>query len=245
MKGVVLCGGLGTRLSPLTRITNKHLLPVYDKPMIFYPIDVLVRSGIKEIVIVTGEEHAGRFLNLLRNGQDFGLDHLSYAYQEGSGGIADAIKYVEPFIQDDSFAVILGDCIYEHEFRSCIEAFEADKEMEAAVHLMHVDNPKEFGVIEMKDGEPFRIVEKPENPPTDVAVTGLYFYRRSVFDVIKTLRPSGRGELEVTDINNYFISKEKMMFFALYGYWLDCGGSIDSLYRASEVIRNAKKQEGK
>jgi len=204
MKGIVLAGGLGSRLHPLTRVTNKHLLPVYDRPMIFYPIQTLVSAGIEEILIVTGGQNAGDFLRLLSNGRDFGLKHLNYTYQEGEGGIADALRLAEHFTDGDSMCVVLGDNVIQGSIRTAAERFKAQGKG-AHLLLKAVHDPHRFGCPEIVAGQIIRIEEKPKNPKSDYAVTGLYFFDESVFEKISRLRPSARGELEVTDINNMYL----------------------------------------
>ncbi len=234
MKGIVLAGGLGTRLYPLTKITNKHLLPVYNKPMIYYPIKTLVNAGISEILVVTGGKNAGHFLELLGNGKEFGLKNLDYTYQEGEGGIAAALSLAEYFIEDDDVCVILGDNIYEKSVRDSAEAFQKQNKG-ARIHLKKVENPQRFGVP-IIDGERIvKIEEKPKAPKSNYAVTGLYMYDHSVFDIIKTLKPSGRGELEITDVNNAYIERNEMTYSIVDGWWSDAG-TFDSLLRATILV---------
>src|SRR5881296_2752978 len=209
MKGVVLAGGLGTRLFPLTKITNKHLLPIYDKPMIFYPIQTLVDAGIDDILIVTGGNNAGDFLKLLGNGKEFGLKHINYTYQEGEGGIAAALSLAEYFAENDLICVILGDNVYENNVRQSAEDF-IQRGHGAKIHLKKVENPQRFGVPVIDGDRILKIEEKPKQPKSDYAVTGLYMYDPSVFEIIKTLKPSGRGELEITDVNNAYIQRSAM-----------------------------------
>jgi glucose-1-phosphate thymidylyltransferase len=231
MKGVVLAGGLGTRLNPLTKVTNKHLLPVYNKPMIYYPIATLVSGGIEEILIVTGGNNAGEFLRLLGNGKEFGLKHINYTYQEGEGGIADALKLAEFFADGDPVVVILGDNIIEGNIRAAVEDFRIQK-TGAKIFLKEVDDPERFGVAEL-DGRLIRgIEEKPRHPKSSYAVTGLYMYDATVFDIARNLKPSDRGELEITDVNNYYIRQQKMTFEILDGWWTDAG-TFESLFRAN------------
>lgn len=242
MKGIILAGGTGSRLDPLTRITNKHLLPVYDRPMIYFAIEQLAGAGIDRIMIVTGGNHAGEFLRLLGNGSTFGLRHLDYAYQDRAGGIAEALGLCEWFAAGDSVAVLLGDNIFEHSIAPIIEAFRA-RPVGARIALAEVENPSVYGVAAM-DGERLaRIVEKPADPPSRLAVTGLYCYDARVFDMVKELRPSGRGELEITDVNNRYIERGELTYDVLRGYWADCGESIDMLYRAGTLVaeRGANK----
>ncbi|MCS6873833.1 MAG: sugar phosphate nucleotidyltransferase [Pyrinomonadaceae bacterium] len=234
MKGVVLAGGLGTRLYPLTKITNKHLLPVYNKPMIYYPIQTLVNAGIEEIMIVTGGNSAGDFLRLLGNGKDFGLKHLNYTYQEGEGGIADALRLVEHFADDDLICVILGDNIIEGNIIKAKQDYEQQGKG-AKILLKKVPDPERFGVPELDGERIVRIEEKPKKPKSDYAVTGIYFYDSRVFDIIKTLKPSDRGELEITDVNNRYIEWGEMTWSELEGWWTDAG-TFDSLLRASNLV---------
>lgn len=234
MKGIVLAGGLGTRLFPLTKITNKHLLPVYDQPMIFYPIQTLVNAGIDDIMIVTGGNSAGDFLKLLGNGKEFGLKHLNYTYQEGEGGIADALLLVKHFADDSPVCVVLGDNIIEGNICEAVESYEKQGKG-AKILLKKVDDPQRFGVAKMDGGRVVRIEEKPMNPPSDYAVTGIYFYDSRVFEVIKTLKPSERNELEITDVNNDYINRGEMTWDQLAGWWTDAG-TFDSLLRAANLV---------
>jgi glucose-1-phosphate thymidylyltransferase len=234
MKGIVLAGGLGTRLQPLTKITNKHLLPVYNRPMIYYPIQTLVDAGISEILIVTGGKNAGDFLELLGNGREFGLRHLDYTYQEGEGGIAAALSLAEYFVEDDPVCVILGDNIYEKSVRPSAEEF-IQRGRGARIHLKKVENPQRFGVPIIDGDRIVKIEEKPKAPKSDYAVTGLYMYDRTVFDIIKTLKPSGRGELEITDVNNAYIDHGEMTYSVVDGWWSDAG-TFDSLLRTNILV---------
>ncbi|HVB34790.1 MAG TPA: sugar phosphate nucleotidyltransferase [Patescibacteria group bacterium] len=234
MKGVVLAGGLGTRLSPLTRVTNKHLLPVYDRPMIFYPIETLVTAGIRDIIVVTGGQNAGDFLRLLSNGKDFGLHHLNYAYQEGEGGIADALRLAAHFAGGDPVCVILGDNIIQGNILEPKRRF-ASQQRGAHILLKEVPDPQRFGCPEIVDGRLFRIAEKPETPPSPYAVVGVYFYDATVFDRIGSLRPSGRGELEITDINNMYLEEGTLTYSILEGWWTDAG-TFESLRRATNLV---------
>jgi len=233
MKGIVLAGGLGTRLHPLTHATNKHLLPVYDKPMVYYPIQTLVDAGIDEIMIVTGGPHAGDFIKVLRNGEEFGLKKLSYAYQEGEGGIAAALAMAEPFVGNDSCAVILGDNILADDISDVVSKHNAMGG--CYIFVKEVPDPERFGVVEY---EPFigneikNIIEKPENPPSNHAVIGVYLYDNTVFDRIRELKPSGRGELEVTDLNKSYLRDKKLVASETLGSWIDCG-TFDSLANAT------------
>ncbi len=235
MKGVVLAGGLGTRLRPMTLVTNKHLLPVYDRPMIYYPIRCLLNAGIDEILVVTGGEHAGDFLKLLKNGKHLGVRHLEYAYQEGEGGIADALKLAEEFADGGKICVVLGDNIIETNIRGPVQSFR-HQPTGARVLLKSVKNPRRFGVARLTDdGQISEIIEKPKDPPTSMAVTGIYLYDHHVFDICRTLKPSNRGEVEITDVNNEYIRRGEMAFDILNGWWTDAG-TIESLFRATELV---------
>jgi len=232
MKGAILAGGLGTRLHPLTKITNKHLLPVYDKPMIFYPIQTLVDAGIRDLLIVTGGNNAGDFLRLLGNGKSFGLPHINYTYQEGEGGIADALRLAEHFARGDKLAVMLGDNIIEKSIRKGVAAFRRQKRG-ARIYLKEVPNPQDYGVAELIGNRVRRIVEKPRHPKTNLAVIGIYLYDPQVFDIIAALRPSRRGELEITDVNNAYIARRQLEYEILDGWWADAGGSPQKLLETS------------
>jgi glucose-1-phosphate thymidylyltransferase len=238
MKGVILAGGLGSRLRPLTHVTNKHLLPIYDKPMVFYPIETLVNAGIRDILIVTGGEHAGDFLKVLRNGKQLGAHHLEYAYQEGEGGIADALKLAEDFAEGQKICVVLGDNIIEGNIARAAGDFFTQRSG-AKILLKEVEDPERFGVVRFdeKDGQRriAEILEKPSQPPSNLAVTGFYFYDRDVFGVCKTLQPSARGELEITDVNNYYLKRGDLTFDTLEGWWTDAG-TFESLYRANQYV---------
>jgi len=234
MKGVVLAGGLGTRLLPLTKVTNKHLLPVYDKPMIFYPIQTLVNAGVTEIMLVTGGNNAGDFLKLLGNGKEFGLKHLNYTYQAGEGGIADALRLAEHFADRDTVCVMLGDNIIEGNILAAARAFREQK-TGAKILLKEVKDPQRFGVPLLEGRRVVKIEEKPANPQSTYAVTGVYFYDASVFDIIKTLKPSGRGELEITDVNNAYIAAGTLTWDVLDGWWTDAG-TIESLHAANQLV---------
>jgi len=234
MKGIILAGGLGMRLSPLTKITNKHLLPVYDKPMIYYPLRTLINAGIDDILIVTGGNNAGDFLRLLGNGKEFGLKHINYTYQEGEGGIAEALGLAEFFADEEKVCVILGDNIIEKNITGAVEAFKKQKKG-AKILLKEVSDPQRFGVPELKGDQIFRIEEKPANPKSKYAVTGIYMYDHSVFDIIKPLKPSQRGELEITDVNNAYIEQGTMTYDILDGWWSDAG-TFDSLLYASKLV---------
>ena len=236
MKGVVLAGGLGSRLYPLTKITNKHLLPVYDKPMIYYPIQCLVNAGITDILIVTGGNYAGHFLQLLRNGSDFGLRRLGYAYQEGEGGIADALKLAEEFADGEPICVVLGDNIIERNIKKAVDDFRAQQKG-AKILLKEVHDPERFGVATVAaDGKVVRIVEKPKQPETNLAVIGIYMYDADVFEICRTLKPSERGELEITDVNNEYVRRGTLTSEVLQGWWTDAG-TFESLYRSATLVR--------
>lgn len=234
MKGVILAGGLGSRLDPLTRITNKHLLPIYNKPMIYYPIKTLVDIGIKNITIITGGYYAGDFIRLLANGKDFGLKYLNYAYQEGERGIADALALAEPFVGNDKMCVILGDNIIEKNIRDTANKFREQKDG-AKIILKKVDDPERFGVPVFENDKIIRIDEKPKKPESNYAVTGIYFYDREVFSFIKNLAPSQRGELEISDVNNMYIKKGNLTWEILDGWWTDAG-TFESLLHANNLV---------
>jgi glucose-1-phosphate thymidylyltransferase len=235
MKGVILAGGLGTRLFPLTKITNKHLLPIYDRPMIHYPIKTLSDAGLRDILIVTGGNHAGEFLRLLGNGKEYGLDEIAYAYQEGEGGIADALALARPFAKGDRIVVMLGDNIIEGDIRRQVAAFAA-QQGGARILLKKVGDPQRFGVPVFEGGRITAIEEKPKKPQSDYAVIGIYMYDPSVFDVITTLKPSERNELEITDVNNHYIGRGDMQHDVIEGWWTDAG-TFESLYRANQLVR--------
>ena len=240
MKGVILAGGSGTRLHPLTRITNKHLLPIYDRPMIQWSIEALVKAGITELMLVTGGTHAGEFLRLLGNGHEFGIDRLSYGYQDKPGGIAEALGLAERFCEDDPVLVMLADNVVEGSIRPMVEAFEAQPSG-ARILLTKVTEPehlRHLGVPELDgNGKVVHIVEKPDDPPSNFGVTGIYCYDATVFDVIKTLEPSGRGELEITDVNNHYVAQGVMAYDVLEGFWGDAGESIDAYYAVNDFVR--------
>jgi glucose-1-phosphate thymidylyltransferase len=234
MKGVVLAGGIGSRLLPLTRVTNKHLLPVHNLPMIYYPIQALVNVGIREILIVTGGHTAGDFLRLLANGKDFGLNRLNYAYQEGEGGIADALRLAEHFAEGERVCVVLGDNIIENNFIGAADKFLAQPKG-AHILLKEVHDPERFGCPEISGDRILKIEEKPKKPKSRYAVTGIYMYDNSVFDKIRTLRPSNRGELEVTDINNLYLQEGTLTYSVLEGWWTDAG-TFESLRHATNLV---------
>jgi glucose-1-phosphate thymidylyltransferase len=234
MKGVVLAGGTGSRLNPLTRVTNKHLLPIYDKPMVYYPIQTLVNAGIHEILLVTGGKNAGDFLRLLGNGRDFGLKHLNYTYQDGEGGIADALALAEHFADGDSICVILGDNIIENNVCQAVANFRKQGEG-AKILLKEVTDAQRFGVAEVRGDRVVGIEEKPKHPKSNYAVIGIYLYDQSVFRKIRRLKPSGRGELEITDVNNFYIEEDKLTCEILEGWWTDAG-TFESLLRANTLV---------
>ena len=234
MKGVILAGGTGSRLLPLTLVTNKHLLPIFDQPMIHYPIRCLLMAGIDEVLVVTGGEHAGDFLRLLKNGKHLGIRHLEYAYQEGSGGIADALKLAQDFADGEKICVILGDNIIEKNVKTAASAFR-DQKAGAKILLKRVPDPHRFGVAQLEGDRITRIIEKPKQPPSDLAVTGIYFYDNEVFDICQTLKPSARGELEITDVNNEYLRRGTLTHDILDGWWTDAG-TFESLFRASTLV---------
>ena len=234
MKGVILAGGLGTRLYPLTKVTNKHLLPVYDKPMIYYPIQTLVNAGIRDILLVTGGNSAGDFLRLLGNGQEFGLQHLNYTYQEGEGGIAAALSLAEYFVNREPVCVVLGDNIIERNIAAIVRAFQ-EQGRGAKIVLKEVKDPQRFGVPVFERDRLVRIEEKPKEPKSPYAVTGIYCFDHQVFDIIRTLKPSARGELEITDVNNAYIERGQMTWGVLDGWWTDAG-TFESLMSAANLV---------
>jgi glucose-1-phosphate thymidylyltransferase len=239
MKGVILAGGIGSRLHPLTRITNKHLLPIFDRPMVEYAIEALVGGGVTEIMVVTGGTHAGEFLRLLGDGHAHGIDRLSYAYQEREAGIADALSLAERFAGGDRILVMLADNVFERSVRPAIENFER-QERGARIVLSRIDEEehlRHLGVAELDGDRVLRIHEKPETPPSEFAVTGLYFYDAAVFEFLPTLSPSARGELEITDVNNWYIEQGAMEFDVVEGFWGDAGESIDAYYEVNDFVR--------
>ena len=238
IKGVILAGGLGSRLAPLTKVTNKHLLPVYRKPMVYYPIEKLVAAGIREIMLVTGGTFAGDFLKLLGNGRQFGLRDLHYTYQEGEGGIAEALGLCEQFVEGDRVCVILGDNIFAGALGPGLESYMQQK-TGAKVFLKEVSDPQRFGVADVKDGKIAGIEEKPKKPKSKYAVTGVYMYDEQVWKVIKTLKPSGRGELEITDVNNFYARQGSLTYEMLEGFWTDAG-TFESLLRANNLVAETK-----
>ena len=240
MKGVILAGGSGTRLHPLTRITNKHLLPLYDRPMVTYAVEALVRAGIDELMLVTGGTHAGEFFRLLGNGQDHGIGVLAYGYQEQAGGIAEALGLAERFVDGDKVCVLLADNVYERSLRPIADNFR-QQESGARVVLSHVADEqhlRHLGVAEMDGDRVAKIIEKPESPPSRYAVTGVYFYDPQVWEILPTLKPSGRGELEITDVNNWYVDNGAMEADVVEGFWGDAGESIDAYYEVNDFVRH-------
>lgn len=235
MKGIILAGGTGSRLDPLTRVTNKHLLPVYDRPMIYFPIETLVSAGILEIMIVSGKGHAGHFLELLKSGKDFGAK-FSYGVQEEAGGIAQALGLCEDFSNHEKTMVILGDNFVEDNLKKAIDDFSQAGEG-AKIFLKEVKNPQAFGVAEIQGDRIVNIEEKPSAPKSNFAVVGIYMFDHKVWDIIKTLKPSRRGELEITDVNNYYVKRGEMSFEILKGWWSDCGESFNSLLEAALLVQ--------
>ena len=242
IKGIILAGGLGSRLFPLTKVTNKHLLPVFNKPMVYYPLETLVRAGIKDVMIVTGGTSSGDFMRLLGSGREFGLKSLSYAYQEGEGGIAHALSLTERFAANGKIAVILGDNIFQDNIAPFVEKFRKQKNG-ARILVKRMKDAHRFGVAEFQNGKISKIVEKPKKPKSNLAVTGIYFYDGLVYDIVKTLKPSGRGELEITDVNNAYLKRGLLEWDELKGYWTDAG-TFDSLIRANELayLASGKKK---
>jgi glucose-1-phosphate thymidylyltransferase len=240
MKGIILAGGTGSRLFPLTKITNKHLLPIYDKPMIYYPIQTLVEAGIRDLLVVTGGRNSGDFLRLLANGKEFGLKHINYTYQEGEGGIAEALALAEHFAEGDRICVVLGDNIIEGSIADSVEQFRK-QERGAKILLKEVQDAERFGVAEIRGDRIVGIEEKPKNPKSNYAVTGIYMYDETVFDKTRQLKPSARGELEITDVNNAYIQEGAMSFGYLEGWWTDAG-TFDSLMRAANLVYQTRQK---
>ena len=238
IRGIILAGGLGTRLQPLTDVTNKHLLPIYNRPMIYYPIQTLVDAGIHDILIVTGGNNAGDFLRLLGDGKAFGLEEIHYTYQKGEGGIADALSLAERFARGEKIVVILGDNILEKGIGKVVSEYRK-QEKGAKILLKEVEDPGRFGVAEIRNGTIVAIEEKPKRPKSRYAVTGVYLYDSQVFDIVRTLKPSGRGELEITDVNNTYLGKREMTYDILDGWWSDAG-TFDSLLRANRLVAESK-----
>lgn len=243
LKGVILAGGLGKRLYPLTKITNKHLLPIYCRPMIYYPLQALVEAGIRDILIVTGGRHAGEFLRLLGNGSEFGLKHINYTYQEGEGGIAEALNLAEHFADKEKIVVILGDNIIEKGIKRSVDEFRSQPNG-AKILIKKVKDPERFGVVELKGKNIISIEEKPKKPKSDYIVTGIYMYDNQVFDIIRKLRPSKRGELEITDVNNAYLKRGELTYSILDGWWTD-SGTFDSLLRANNLVAKKSAQKCK
>lgn len=241
MKGVILAGGTGSRLYPLTKITNKHLLPVYKKPMILYPIESLIKAGIKDIMIISGKGHAGDFLEFLGSGQKYGA-HFSYAIQEEAGGIAQALGLAEDFVDNEKVVVYLGDNILQDDITEAVEEFKKVT-LGGRIFLKTVDNPSSYGVARVEDDKILEIIEKPQEFVSDLAVIGVYMYDNQVWDIIKTLKPSGRGELEITDVNNFYVKQGTMKYSILNGWWGDCGESIDTWLDANNMVANDKPIE--
>ena len=242
MKGVILAGGHGTRLSPLTKVSNKHLLAVYNKPMIYYPIFAIKRAGITDVMIVSGAGHAGGFLDVLKSGEQFGLK-FSYEVQEKAGGIAQALGLTESFVSKEKVMVVLGDNIFEDDISDAVRDFEL-QERGAKIFLKKVKNPQSYGVVKFDAGaEIEEILEKPQNPPSDLAVVGCYMYDSQVFDVVRNLEPSDRKELEITDVNNFYLKQGTLSYNVLEGFWGDCGESFDSLFDASSLVKNSYLSE--
>jgi glucose-1-phosphate thymidylyltransferase len=235
MKGVILGGGTGSRLNPLTKVTNKHLLPVYNKPMIYYPLECMAKAGIEEVLLVTGGNNSGDFIRLLGNGREFGLKNLNYTYQDGAGGIAQALGLAEHFADGDSICLILGDNIVEHSIKQCCQRFRHQGEG-AKILLSQVENPKAYGVAEMEGERVVKIVEKPKEPKSNWAVIGIYFYDKNVFNIVKTLKPSARGELEITDVNNAYIARGEMTADKIDGWWGDAGEDIDYYLKVCNMV---------
>jgi glucose-1-phosphate thymidylyltransferase len=240
MKGIVLAGGTGSRLFPLTKITNKHLLPIYDKPMIYYPIETLVQAGISDLLIVTGGRNSGDFLRLLANGKEFGLKHINYTYQEGEGGIAEALALAEHFAEGSKICVILGDNIIQGSIKHAVDDFRR-QDGGAKILLKQVHDAERFGVAEIQDNRIVGIEEKPQQPKSNYAVTGIYLYDETVFSKTRTLKPSARGELEITDVNNAYIREGTMTFDFLDGWWTDAG-TFESLHRAANLVFESRQQ---
>ena len=239
LKGVILAGGKATRLRPLTEVTNKHLLPVYDKPLIFYPLEAMARAGVEEVLLITNPEHAGHFLQLLRTGRDFGL-RLTYELQEEAGGLAQAVGLAEPFARDSKLLVLLGDNIFTHDLRPSVQRF-ATEERGAVIFAKEVDEPQHYGVVEMDGERVVSIEEKPAHPKSRLAQTGIYLYDERVFSFMDRLAPSGRGELEITDLNNVYVAEGSMRCETLDGWWIDAGTSHDELLEANVKVANLRR----
>jgi glucose-1-phosphate thymidylyltransferase len=235
MKGVILAGGTGSRLFPLTKVTNKHLLPVYNKPMIYYPVECMVRAGIEQVLLVTGGNNSGDFIRLLGNGREFGLKNLNYTYQEKAGGIAEALALAEHFAEGEPICLILGDNIVEYAINDCAARF-AEQKTGAKILLSQVENPSAYGIAEMKGEQVVRIVEKPKEPKSNWAVIGIYFFDGEVFEIVRTLKPSARNELEITDVNNAYIQRGQITADKLSGWWADAGENIDFYLKACNQV---------
>jgi glucose-1-phosphate thymidylyltransferase len=235
MKGVILAGGTGSRLLPITKVTNKHLLPLYNKPMIYYPLECMAKAGIEEVLLVTGGNNSGDFIRLLGNGRDFGLKNLNYTYQDGAGGIAQALGLAEHFAAGESICLILGDNILEYAIREACNKFRHQGQG-AKILLAQVENPRAYGVAEMAGERVVRIVEKPQEPKSNWAVIGIYFYDNKVFDIVRTLKPSARNELEITDVNNAYIDRGEMSYDKVDGFWADAGENIDFYLKACNTV---------
>jgi glucose-1-phosphate thymidylyltransferase len=242
MKGIILAGGTGSRLFPLTKITNKHLLPIFDKPMIYYPIQTLVDAGIKDLLVVTGGRNSGDFLRLLANGKEFGLKHINYTYQEGEGGIAEALALAEHFADGEKICVVLGDNLIEGSIRESVEQFDRQPQG-AKILLKQVEDAERFGVAEIQGDKIVGIEEKPKKPKSNFAVTGIYMYDETVFEKTRHLKPSARGELEITDVNNAYIEEGTMTFSYLDGWWTDAG-TFESLLRAANLVYATRRSQG-
>jgi glucose-1-phosphate thymidylyltransferase len=242
VKGVILAGGSGTRLHPLTRITNKHLLPLYDRPMVTYAVEALVQAGIDELMLVTGGTHAGEFFRLLGNGHEYGIDRLAYGYQEQAGGIAEALGLAERFVGGDKVCVMLADNVFERSLQPIVEHFEQQAQGGRIVlsHVEQDEHLRHLGVAAMEGDRVTQIVEKPMSPPSKYAVTGVYFYDAQVWEVLPTLQPSGRGELEITDVNNWYVSRGAMEADVVDGFWGDAGESIDAYYSVNDFVRTSR-----
>ena len=243
MKGVILAGGTGSRLHPLTKVTNKHLLPVYNKPMIYYPVECMVRAGIEQVLLVTGGNNSGDFIRLLGNGREFGLKNLNYTYQEKAGGIAEALALAEHFVEGEPICLILGDNIVEYAIDDCARRF-AEQKTGAKILLSQVENPSAYGIAEMKGEQVARIVEKPKEPKSNWAVIGIYFFDGKVFEIVRTLKPSARNELEITDVNNAYIQRGEMTADKLNGWWADAGENIDFYLKACNKVAESGANKG-
>lgn len=238
MKGVILAGGTGSRLYPLTKVINKHLVPVFNKPMLYYPLYSMKEAGVTDILIITGPDNCGDFLRLFKSGNDLGLN-ISYEIQETPGGIAQALGMAKRFIGDEKFFFVLGDNLFEHSFVYAVNEFKNSEKDSAMVFLKKVENPSSFGVAVLNDGKIEKIIEKPKEFVSDLAVTGIYFYDSGVFEIIKDLKPSARGELEITDVNNFYIQKGSLKFQELQGYWADCGESYEALFETTQYVKDS------